>query len=67
LSTYDFADPIPLDQLIGDVAGLLRQWSLHVRLSGPISALLACITSHRTQPSDIDILVEELERAIRAR
>src|SRR6266511_2799853 len=30
LSTYDFADPIPLDQLIGDVAGLLRQWSLHV-------------------------------------
>ena len=30
LSRYDFAGPIPLDQLIGEVAQLLRRWSLHV-------------------------------------
>ena len=30
LSRYDFAEPIPLDRLIGEVADLLRQWSLHV-------------------------------------
>src|SRR5687767_4102538 len=30
LSRYDFGGPIPLDQLIGEVAQLLRRWSLHV-------------------------------------
>lgn len=29
LSRYDFARPIPLEQLTGEVAELLRQWSLH--------------------------------------
>jgi len=27
-------------------------------------ALRACITSHRTQPADVGVLVSELERAI---
>ena len=36
-----------------------------VHLSGPTVALRACITSHRARPADLDILVEELERAIR--
>jgi glutamate/tyrosine decarboxylase-like PLP-dependent enzyme len=45
-----------------------RAWISQVRLSGPTAiALRACITSHRTQPADIDILVGELERAIDAR
>ena len=30
LARFDFADPVPLDPLIGDVAELLRRWSLHV-------------------------------------
>jgi aromatic-L-amino-acid decarboxylase len=54
-------------EVVGRVVGGGRAWISEVRLSGPITALRACITSHRTQPSDIDILVEELERAIRAR
>ena len=53
-------------EVVGRVVGGGRAWISEVRLSGPITALRACITSHRTQPSDIDILVEELERAIRA-
>lgn len=43
-----------------------RAWISEVRLSGPTIALRACITSHRTQPADISILVDELERAIRS-
>src|SRR5687768_10481079 len=30
LSRYDFAGPIPLERLIGEVSQLLRRWSLHV-------------------------------------
>jgi aromatic-L-amino-acid/L-tryptophan decarboxylase len=46
------------------VVGGGNAWISEVRLSGPIVALRACITSHRTSPADIDILVDELERAI---
>jgi aromatic-L-amino-acid decarboxylase len=46
------------------VVGRGNAWISEVRLSGPIVALRACITSHRTTPADIDILVDELERAI---
>jgi glutamate/tyrosine decarboxylase-like PLP-dependent enzyme len=49
------------------VVGSGQAWISQVRLSGPTAtALRACITSHRTQPGDIDILVGELERAIGA-
>jgi glutamate/tyrosine decarboxylase-like PLP-dependent enzyme len=41
-----------------------RAWISEVRLSGRGSALRACITSYRTRPEDIGILVEELEQAI---
>jgi aromatic-L-amino-acid/L-tryptophan decarboxylase len=44
-----------------------RAWISEVRLSGPLSALRACVTSYRTQPEDIDILIDELERSIRTR
>ncbi len=42
-----------------------RAWISEVHLSGPAIALRACITSHRTTSGDIDILLDELERAIR--
>ena len=41
-----------------------QAWISQVRLSGLGLALRACITSHRTRPADIDILVDELERAV---
>jgi aromatic-L-amino-acid/L-tryptophan decarboxylase len=42
-----------------------RAWISEVRLNGSLSALRACVTSYRTRPEDIDILIEELERSIR--
>jgi glutamate/tyrosine decarboxylase-like PLP-dependent enzyme len=42
-----------------------RAWISEVHLTEPAVALRACITSHRTTSADIDVLVEELERAIR--
>jgi glutamate/tyrosine decarboxylase-like PLP-dependent enzyme len=42
-----------------------RAWISEVTLSGPQVAIRACITSHRTQPADVDILVGELESALR--
>ena len=54
-------------EVVDQVVGSGRAWISQVRLSGPTPiALRACITSHRTQPADIDILVAELERAIGA-
>ena len=50
--------------VIDRVVGRGNAWISEVRLTGPIVALRACITSHRTTPADIDILVHELERAI---
>jgi glutamate/tyrosine decarboxylase-like PLP-dependent enzyme len=51
--------------VVDRVVGSGRAWISLVRLNGPTPiAVRACITSHRTQPADIDVLVEELERAI---
>jgi aromatic-L-amino-acid decarboxylase len=52
--------------VIDRVVGRGQAWISEVRLSGPIVALRACITSHRTSEADIEILMDELERAIRA-
>jgi aromatic-L-amino-acid decarboxylase len=52
--------------VVDTVVGRGQAWISEVRLSGPIVALRACITSHRTSEADIDVLVDELERAIRA-
>ena len=41
-----------------------RAWISEVRLTGTAPALRACITSHRTTEADLDVLIEELERAI---
>ncbi len=52
-------------QVVDRVVGSGRAWISQVRLSGPTpTALRACITSHRTQPADIDVLVTELEQAL---
>jgi len=51
--------------VVDEVVARGQAWISEVRLSGPIVALRACITSHHTSEADIDILVDELERAIR--
>ena len=56
---------ISASELVDRVVRRGRAWISEVHLSGPTVALRACITSHRARPTDIDILVEELERAIR--
>ena len=59
---------ITVPEVVDRVVGSGRAWISPVRLNGPTPvALRACITSHRTQPADIDILVAELQRAIGAR
>ena len=56
-----------VSEVVDRVVASGRAWISQVRLSGPTPlALRACITSHRTQPADIDILVGELERAVGA-
>ncbi len=54
-------------EVVSRVVGGGRAWISEVRLSGPVIALRACITSHRTRPGDIDILMDELEGAVRPR
>ncbi|HUR15897.1 MAG TPA: aminotransferase class V-fold PLP-dependent enzyme [Candidatus Limnocylindrales bacterium] len=41
-----------------------RAWISHVRLAESAVALRACITSHRTTRQDLDVLLDELDRAI---
>ena len=41
-----------------------RAWISEVRLTGIAPAVRACITSHRTTEADLDVLIEELGRAI---
>ena len=54
-----------VSDVVDRVVGSGRAWISQVRLSGPTAvALRACVTSHRTQPADIDVLVGELERAV---
>jgi aromatic-L-amino-acid/L-tryptophan decarboxylase len=50
--------------VVDRVVGRGNAWISEVRLSGPTIALRACITSHRTSEADIEILVDELGRAI---
>jgi glutamate/tyrosine decarboxylase-like PLP-dependent enzyme len=53
--------------VVDRVVGSGRAWISQVRLSGPTPiAVRACITSHRTQLADIEVLVRELERALGA-
>jgi hypothetical protein len=40
-----------------------RAWASDVVLAGRERAVRACITSFRTEEADLDVLVEELERA----
>jgi aromatic-L-amino-acid decarboxylase len=48
------------------VNGSGRAWISEVLLSGERKALRACITSYRTGPEDVGILIGELERALAA-
>jgi glutamate/tyrosine decarboxylase-like PLP-dependent enzyme len=49
------------------VVGGGRAWISEARLGADRAVLRACITSFRTQPEDVTILVEELERVIAER
>ncbi len=42
-----------------------RAWISQVRLDESVVALRACVTSHRTGAEDTEILVDELDRAVR--
>jgi glutamate/tyrosine decarboxylase-like PLP-dependent enzyme len=49
--------------VVAEVVGRGRAWISEVLLAGRERALRACITSFRTEEPDLDVLLEELERA----
>ena len=51
-------------QVVDGVVSAGRAWISQVRLDQSTVAIRACITSHRTTAADLDILVDELDRAI---
>jgi glutamate/tyrosine decarboxylase-like PLP-dependent enzyme len=55
---------ITTEQLLNSIYGRRRVWISDVVLGGKERLLRACITSYRTDESDIDCLLEELERAL---
>lgn len=65
--TYIESGRTTVSDVVDRVVGSGVAWISQVRLSGPTPiALRACITSHRTQVEDIDILVKELAHAVGA-
>ena len=60
LESGDISAPEIVDRVVASG----QAWISHVRLSGSIVALRACITSHRTTPSDLDALITALEEAV---
>jgi glutamate/tyrosine decarboxylase-like PLP-dependent enzyme len=55
---------ITAGEVVDRVVGAGRAWISQVRLDQSTVAIRACITSHRTTPADLEILVDELDRAI---
>ena len=51
--------------VVEQVVGRGRAWISEVVLNGQQRALRACITSFHTAEADLDVLLEELERALR--
>jgi len=51
--------------VVGQVVGRGRAWISEVVLNGRQRALRASITSFHTTEADLDVLLEELERALR--
>ncbi len=51
--------------VVEQVVGRGRAWISEVVLNGRQRALRACITSFNTSEADLDVLLEELERALR--
>ena len=52
--------------LVAEVVGRGRAWISEVVLAGREKAIRSCITSFRTEEADLDVLLEELERALRS-
>lgn len=55
----------PLDEVLQRVNRGRKVWISKVRLSTGVEALRTCITNYRTQPEDLDVLLEELNGALR--
>jgi glutamate/tyrosine decarboxylase-like PLP-dependent enzyme len=58
--------PERVGALVAEVQRRGRAWVSEVVLAGRVRAVRACVTSFRTTEADVDVLVEELERARRA-
>ena len=56
-------DPRRLAAVVSEVVGRGRAWISEVVLAGRVKAVRACITSFRTEEADLEVLLEELERA----
>ena len=51
-------------EVVDSVVSAGRAWISQVRLDQSTLAIRACITSHRTTAADLDVLLEELDRAV---
>jgi aromatic-L-amino-acid/L-tryptophan decarboxylase len=49
--------------VVAEVVGRGRAWISEVVLAGRVKAVRACITSFRTEEADLEVLLDELERA----
>jgi glutamate/tyrosine decarboxylase-like PLP-dependent enzyme len=57
---------ISVDDVVAAVNGSGRAWISKIPVPGQGGVCRACITSYRTMPEDLEILVEELQRAMGA-
>jgi aromatic-L-amino-acid decarboxylase len=77
LATYDFDAPVALDELVEDIAGLLRRWSLHVthpryfglfnpstRLSGVVADALVALYNPQLAAWPHAPVANEIERHV---
>jgi hypothetical protein len=55
---------ISTGEVVGRVLASRRAWISEVVLGERERTLRACITSHRTEPADLDVLLAELEGAL---
>ena len=55
---------LSVDDVVDRVNGSGRAWISKIPVPGHGGVLRACITSYLTTPEDLDVLLEELQRAI---
>ena len=63
--THDrIGEQLSVDEVVDRVNGSGRAWISKIPVPGHGSVLRACITSYQTEPEDLELLLEELRRAI---